>query len=130
MVKWLGPMMAAGIHGCCTEAGCFGSITILLDRSLSDDAVVSVEIDSQTLPCGTTEDFRECMLTEADGRRAIRVKTGMGEQPDAVVVSVSEGGVAADEYEVRPTWDDDAYYPNGKRCGAGCTSGTAELVLD
>ena len=90
------------VGGCCTDAGCNGLLVIHLDRALSADAVVSVDLGDGTVDCIWTS--------------------------DPVRVRVSEGGGEAVEHEVQVTASE-PYSPNGKRCDPTCTGGQADLVL-
>jgi hypothetical protein len=80
--------------------------------------------------CGAEE--AGCVLTnDADGA-SLEIRVGMGQAPEVVTVSVSEGGAPAVGHELDVAWGE-PWYPNGKACDGedgGCRSGEAELALD
>ncbi len=130
-------LAAAVLTGCqglglsCTEMGCQGSLTIWLDRDLSEDAIVELEQGARFVECSFDAEYADtCNVTMVDGQLAIVVMTSMSEPPESYVVAISEGGADPVVYDVFPDWSDDVFYPNGEACGGGCTSGEAEILLD
>ena len=120
------------VGGCCTDAGCTGLLTIHLDRALSTDAVVSVDLgDGTVVDCLSTSDPSgdgDCTFGPSDGEEVITVQLGTEEPPATALVRISEGGDEAVEHEVQVTASE-PYSPNGKRCDPTCTGGRADLVL-
>jgi hypothetical protein len=132
--------VALGLAGCnalglaCEEMGCQGTLTVLLDRLPTEDAALSVDLGDGPLACGvagaTTEPL--CAIEDGDEGPVLSVWVGMGQAPEVVTVSVSEGGAPAVDHELSVAWGE-PWYPNGKACDGkdgGCRSGEAELALD
>jgi hypothetical protein len=129
-----------GLAGCraiglmCTDMGCQGTLTVLLDRLPTEDAAVTLDLGDGPLDCGVATETTEplCGIEDGEDGPSLRVWVGMGQAPEVVTVSVSEGGAPAVEHDLDVTWGE-PWYPNGEACDGkdgGCRSGEAELALD
>ena len=130
-------VVCVGLGGCqaiglsCTMMGCSGLLTVNLDREPIEGAVVEVDLgDGEVILCASGAEEAGCVLTnDADGA-SLEIRVGMGQAPDAIVVTVAEGDEVTD-YDVPVTWGE-PFFPNGRACdGAdgGCAEGEGDLAL-
>lgn len=139
-MRGVGKLVVVALAGCrtlglsCTDMGCLGTLTVLLDRMPSEDAVITLDLGDGPLTCGFATETTEplCVIEDGDDGPALSARVGMGQDPPDVDVSVSEGGAPAEVSTLPVTWSD-PWYPNGKACDGedgGCRSGDAALALD
>ena len=88
-----------------------------------------IEINGDVQPCAAPTDsapYESCSFgTSAAGTV---ISLSIWNAPPMVTVDLSEGGAASVRYPV-VVFAGKPFYPNGKRCGTVCTSGTGELAL-
>lgn len=135
-MRWAWAVGCGVLVGCqavglaCTEMGCAGSITILLDRAPTEGAGIEVDLgDGDVRICTSGGDPSSCTLDTTDGDVVLEIGVPMGSAPETIVVTVDEGAVI--DHDVAITWGE-PYYPNGKACdGAdgGCAAGEGALTL-
>lgn len=139
-MRWVVKVLAVGLAGCqalglsCTEMGCTGTLTVLLDRMPTEDAVITLDLGDGATACGTATETTEplCVIEDGEFGPSLSMMVGMGQDPPEIEVSVSEGGAPAEVSTLPVTWGE-PWYPNGKACDGedgGCRSGDAELALD
>ena len=134
--------LAAGLTttmaGCvfmCTDVGCMGSVTITIYEVWLEDGEYQAEAD---LSLGTEAVSFEivegkALMEDGDSRTVRYDGTDLvfsfiaGDPPETFQVRLLDVDDAVIvEGEVSPELDGE-YYPNGKRCGVGCSSWKAEL---
>ena len=117
----------------CTEMGCAGALSVLMDGALADGVAYEVAVEGFSAePCVFSlplQGYEDCASIDAEGQFVVSFFIPMGEAPDEVTLVLLENGEEAFRTVEEPSYDE-PYYPNGEACdGDGCRSGEATFLL-
>ena len=117
----------------CTEIGCAGSLSVLMDGALAEGESYEVSVEGfYAEPCVFSlplEGYEDCASIDPTGQLVVSFYIPMGEAPDEVTLVVFEDGEEASRAVEMPSYGE-PYHPNGKACdGGGCRSAEVVFVL-
>lgn len=137
MVRFMAVILGVvGLAGCCTEAGCLGTLGVDLTGLPAGGLVqVDVGIGPTTTSCqldldagtGTCDDGSAVAIVDGVATLDVVTQSGAGDE-DHVQLTATIDGVAVVDDAIDPGWGE-PYYPNGKRCGGACVSGWVSADL-
>lgn len=135
MSKWLGALVVAvGLDGCCTEAGCLGSVEVQVGGNVPDvfsvdlaDGAVRARCDVDAVAATVTCDDPIAEGAFEAGELFLRFWINADPETIHVTVADADSAVLFDQ-DVSPQYGD-PFYPNGKRCGPECVGGSVEVVV-
>lgn len=131
--------LGLALHGCamlglsCTEVGCAGALSVLMDGALADGVPYEVSVEGLSVePCVFTlplQGYEDCASVDAEGQLVLSFFIPMGAAPDEVTLILLEDGEEAVRAVEAPSYGE-PYYPNGKACdGGGCRTGDVAFTL-
>ena len=131
--------MGLALPGCamlglsCTEMGCAGALSVLMDGALAEGGSYEVAVEGLSVePCVFSlplQGYEDCASVDEDGQLVVSFFIPMGAAPDEVTLVLFEDGEEAVRAVEAPSYGE-PYYPNGKACdGGGCRTGEATFTL-